>query len=85
MLFARSDNQLQDLINKIVPGFAKSERAARTQFYASRGEPEESELLNFLNIFHHVTKLIHETLRLFPLFILVEEYLNFEYLYRLVI
>ena len=41
----RSDNQLQDLINKIVPGFAESERTARTQFYASRGEPEESEFV----------------------------------------
>ncbi|XP_063683701.1 polycomb group RING finger protein 6-like [Bolinopsis microptera] len=39
----KSDNQLQDLINKVVPGFAETERASRKQFYASRGEREEAD------------------------------------------
>ena len=40
-LSLRADNQLQDIINKVVPGLAVGERKCRREFYRSRGQPEE--------------------------------------------
>lgn len=37
----KADNQLQDIINKVVPGLAVGERKCRREFYRSRGQPEE--------------------------------------------